>query len=247
MPNEPIQITLESFPPLPASVSDRVARWPTWLMLRILRPVRATLTCESKDLWPQVLAVVDESGRSVEVKNDLQVTAIVPPLCPVHPRLTADEARWITELPSHVTAKSSPTAQTALKAGLLQWHDALDLSHQQSQSIENAGQPRDGDYWHAIMHRREPDPGNAKYWFRAVGRHPLFPVLGETARELFSMPSTPPEAASWKSRLTPSWNPNAFVDLCETARAMEDSPLSRWVCQLQMAEMLLLLDWTARS
>src|SRR5205085_9106705 len=57
----------------------------------------------------------------------------------------------------------------ALQAGILQIGDHLTPSHEHSQSIEGQGKRQAGDYWHAINHRREPDYGNAKYWFRHVG------------------------------------------------------------------------------
>lgn len=30
-----------------------------------------------------------------------------------------------------------------------------------------------GSYWHAILHRQEPDEFNAGYWFRKIGSHPV--------------------------------------------------------------------------
>ncbi len=35
--------------------------------------------------------------------------------------------------------------------------------------------------WHASLYRREPDPGNANYWFRHVGPHPIAPELAAAA------------------------------------------------------------------
>jgi hypothetical protein len=55
-----------------------------------------------------------------------------------------------------------------LCAGLWLYVDDLDRSHALSQSILTPT----GSFWHAIMHRREGDFDNAKYWYRKAGRHP---------------------------------------------------------------------------
>jgi hypothetical protein len=137
---------------------------------------------------------------------------------------------------------------TALRAGLLLMHDFLDESHQQSQSIEGEGEHQWGDYWHAILHRREPDYGNAKYWFHQIGRPPTFPELARQADVLLqSSPS--PHAPRWRSNLaTPSaWNPFAFVDLCESCASSPDPGLKLAARQIQFAEMLLLFRQTYRQ
>jgi hypothetical protein len=56
----------------------------------------------------------------------------------------------------------------ACLAGLWLRFDFLDESHKISQEIETPT----GSFWHAIMHRREGDFGNSKYWWRRVGQHP---------------------------------------------------------------------------
>ncbi len=49
----------------------------------------------------------------------------------------------------------------------------LNRSHEISQKHSSA----EGSFWHGIMHRREGDFGNAKYWFRRVGNHPVITQL----------------------------------------------------------------------
>ena len=132
----------------------------------------------------------------------------------------------------------------ALQAGILQLHDDLDGSHELSQSIEGLGRRHAGDYWHAIMHSREGDFGNAKYWRRRVGRHPLFEDLAPIADEILAKCASP-AASAWRVKVVGGgWNPHAFIDLCETCVRGRDAELTRAAEEIQFAEMHLLLAAT---
>ncbi len=102
------------------------------------------------------------------------------------------------------------------RSGLWLQFDFLDESHTLSQEIDTPT----GSYWHGIMHRREPDYGNAKYWFRRIGNHPILDELGPACAaglELLRRQGTLEldRAAQWLLDAA-RWDPFRFVDLCET-------------------------------
>lgn len=124
--------------------------------------------------------------------------------------------------------------QQLLRALLLLWHDHLDASHTISQGIETP----DGSFVHAIMHRREPDYWNAKYWWRRVGLHRTFPEIGLRVAESLVVRGAEDLAA----QLLPDgcWHPEIFVDLCE--RASSDSQSIDLLREIQRIETEVLLE-----
>jgi hypothetical protein len=117
----------------------------------------------------------------------------------------------------------------ACRAGLWLAFDFLDEAHTISQDLPGV----EGSYWHALMHRREPDHGNAAYWLRRVGRHPIFDELARAAAEL-----------GYRGRGA-SWDAFEFNDRCEEYRG-QGGEMEEMLRRVQQAEWELLFAWCYR-
>ena len=141
-------------------------------------------------------------------------------LGPQHRPGTMAEAELLRRLESFFDENhTAESARPLLRSAALLWHDHLDASHNISQSIET----RDGSWLHGIMHRREPDYGNAKYWFRRVGQHPAFAALAERTKRK-------------------TWDAFVFIDECEVAEQGNDAEASVVLRRVQAAEFDVLVE-----
>ena len=137
-----------------------------------------------------------------------------------------------------------------VESGLLLLWDFLDESHEISQTMEGMGSPRTADYWHGIMHRREPDAGNASYWFRRVGPHPAFDHLGTQLiawmRELKAT-SEMLQLAELRLLKSKSLDPFALIELSTAALRNPGSVADQTLRMVQYLEILNLLAWSCGS
>jgi hypothetical protein len=128
----------------------------------------------------------------------------------------------------------------AVLGGLWLWHDWLDESHTISQGIQTAT----GSYWHAIMHRREGDFSNSKYWYAKCRRHP---VAGEMAKKAADIVRQAPGGQKLSAVLSGGWDPDAFVDLAEEASSIEGDPRMEALIALQRAEWECLFELSCQA
>ena len=118
-----------------------------------------------------------------------------------------------------------------LRAAALLYHDHHDEAHDLVQDLTD----HDGALLHGILHRREPDYWNAKYWFRRFVAHPAHVALG---RRIPSLVTAPAQAPLAKEITRPgAFDPFTFVDLVEAAaRKPALDPEVVWLRQVQHAE-----------
>ena len=141
---------------------------------------------------------------------------------------TSDEARLLLKTKPAREWFPHGAAPDAALSGLWLYFSCFDESHTLAQDIHTP----EGSYWHAILHRMEPDAANAAYWFRRVGEHPVFPAVRDAAAAL-GCGFVPGER----------WDPIAFIDFCEAARRGPGSAEEQCAREIQRAEWQILFDY----
>lgn len=124
----------------------------------------------------------------------------------------------------------------AAMAGLWLYFSCFEEAHGLAQDSST----KECELWHAILHRQEPDSGNAAYWFRQAGSHATFPAVARAAVEILQRI---PEA---EFRAGGKWDPFAFIAFCERARTQPGSAQERAALEIQRAEWQILFDYCAR-
>ncbi len=139
------------------------------------------------------------------------------------------------------TTGQDPENSLLLKAAFFLYFDGFEEAHLIAQDHEGVA----GNWIHAILHRREPDAGNSKYWYHRV---PLPGTVHQAIHEkvMLKMAHLPiPELAGLarKMEMSKGWEPEAFVDLVDQVRKENPaSPLYRLLVEIQEVEWRGLLD-----
>lgn len=174
-----------------------------------------------------------------------------PPLAPDrvwHPGIDAEIAA-LSETDMAGAHADGPASARAWKAALHLWNDSLERAHALVQELETPA----GSALHGIMHRREGDFGNAKYWFRMAGDHPAYHGLQARVTEWLGelekaggIPGGPAGEAIRTIAVQGAWNPYLFTDAVEIAvrRVGEDAATEvlEGIQHLELAAFLRFLE-----
>ena len=170
--------------------------------------------------YGSVFANLIDSGRPIAIDEGPKNTAVQSQL----------EAMTVESAFSEFNIVDRDAALCCI-SGVWLWHNFIWESHEISQEIHTTA----GSYWHAIMHRREQDYSNAKYWFRSVSYHEVYEAL---YKEIIAI-----QGGIDDLELVPSaaYDPFAFVDLCQQVAQGRSNRLD--LCQeITRVEWQLLFD-----
>lgn len=124
---------------------------------------------------------------------------------------------------------ANPSEASAMLGGLWLWHDGLHECHELVQDLVGPT----GSFWHAIMHRREGDFSNAKYWYARCADHRALRLISAMANDAVGRRSTDKTVLRIVSG---EFNPAALVDLVSQVRDKPDDPRHAAAVRLQQIE-----------
>ena len=146
---------------------------------------------------PKYSEFIDRVLRSSDLLKEIL------PRGPLHWELPGEIAKADDSALLGSAVLKSATALKLVRGGLLYAADALDAAHRFFQDDSSDL----GSYWHGMMHRREADFDNARYWFRRAGRLSFF---SELHREASSHSADMARQDNWDAYL--------LTGLCEQAK-----------------------------
>jgi hypothetical protein len=124
-----------------------------------------------------------------------------------------------------------PETFVLVRGGLFYAVDAIHEAH----SVFQDASGDLGSYWHGMMHRREGDFENARYWFRRAGRLAFFDSLHHAASEYSALMAR-----------QSNWDPYVFTGECEQARFGAEEGLKE-LAALQLIEFEGVFDYCWRK
>lgn len=129
--------------------------------------------------------------------------------------------------PALTDAIAACDAPPEAKAGMFLINGDWTRAHETAQALDSPT----AAYWHALVHRHEPDYSNSKYWLHRVGMSPVFDQLIEAARTEGRLDRVAPKGI---------WDAARFTD-CYARPEDRD-----WTRRVEALELRALLDLSFR-
>ena len=184
----------------------------------VLTPLAATILTQSGESTYGALTV---NGQAPSAAASAKLKGVTPQQLFARPIKNPDDAK-------------------AALAGLWLWLDQLNESHVIAQDILSPT----GSFWHAILHRREGDFSNAKYWYRRCESHQVNKMMGAVASSLAGNMTDDRLVAH---AVGEGWNPIGFVDLVQAVHQKPADPRYDLAVRLQRAEWEALFTHCVRA
>jgi hypothetical protein len=116
-----------------------------------------------------------------------------------------------------------------LLAGLYLYVDDLDAAHIRAQDDATPT----GSFWHAVVHRREGDFDNAKYWYAKASNHPAMSHIDLTG------------GGAGSGTDVAAYDPDTFVDQVRQNRTDDERDAKPALLSAQRKEWKALFEWCA--